>query len=1033
MISHRLSTVAALEIRSGGAGADQPIIGVIEIKLSEQGDLDEVATQMDTLSARQRDRFERLGDSSDLANAISNMENAVVLTDDGHPLKRGRLSNLGFIQHRRFERLWNLSDLEDALSNIEKANALTDNAHPHKPNYFANLCLMQQTRYEYVGNLSDLENAVSNGEKAVVLTDDGHPLKPDRLSNLGGTQHHRFEHLGNIADIQNAISNLEKAVALTEDRHPDKPKYLSNLGCHQDSRFSRLGDITDLENAILNMTLANEFTDDNCPTKASRLLNLGHFQLHRFERLGDDVDLENAVSNKKRAVELTNNGNRRRPGRLSSLGITQYTRFKRTGELTDIEDAIFNIEKAAELTNDAHPDKLMYLSNLGCCQQTRFDVLDHLPDLQNAILNLGKAVRLTEDSRPAKADRLSNLGVAQRNLFKCLGDLHDLDNSILNIGKAVELTDDSHWRKAEQLRSLGISQKTRFECLGDQVDLLACAASFKAAAQLTAAYPSSAFAAAVQWANASHLSGDIVSALDGCRTALEFLPKLAWLGLNIPSRQSWLLLAEPEHLGCCAANCAIRLGCLEEAVELLDLSRSIFWQQASSLRSEWEILREEEPKLAEEFERVGRQLDAGNFFDSAFVAEGNVGVGHHSTEDIGRERRQLVSRWEGLLERVRQCPKFKYFLRPIPFGQLRQASTAGQVVIINASVFGVDALIFGPTGPIEHVPLPDINLATLADLSGDIVLKQPINASASQRRNYVSHFLKPTLRTIWNDILIHIFGKIHISLADATMSPCRRIWWYPTGPLTFIPIHAAGPGSGVVDVSRLVVSSYVTTLQSLFQAQKQKKPISERQQKLLSVSQVATPGQISLPNTIEEVDELARILHSSGWPEGDIICLRGSDATVERVSHTLDSCSWIHFACHGYQDPIQGMKSAFALHDGHLKLHEIASKRLSTGQFAFLSACHAASGLKDLPGEAMHLAAGIQFTGFLSVIATMWSIRDEDAPKVADYTYQYLFRNGVEDLDPSEAAKALNHAVLCLRQDPSITVDRWAPFIHFGI
>jgi CHAT domain-containing protein len=122
-----------------------------------------------------------------------------------------------------------------------------------------------------------------------------------------------------------------------------------------------------------------------------------------------------------------------------------------------------------------------------------------------------------------------------------------------------------------------------------------------------------------------------------------------------------------------------------------------------------------------------------------------------------------------------------------------------------------------------------------------------------------------------------------------------------------------------------------------------------------------------------------------------------------------------------------------ALHDGYLELGQLASKRLSIGQFAFLSACHAASGLKELPGEALHLAAGLQFAGFPSVIATMWSIRDDDAPKVADHTYRYLFRNGLQGLDPSEAATALNLAILRLREDPDVTVDRWAPFIHFGI
>jgi hypothetical protein len=69
--------------------------------------------------------------------------------------------------------------------------------------------------------------------------------------------------------------------------------------------------------------------------------------------------------------------------------------------------------------------------------------------------------------------------------------------------------------------------------------------------------------------------------------------------------------------------------------------------------------------------------------------------------------------------------------------------------------------------------------------------------------------------------------------------------------------------------------------------------------------------------------------------------------------------------------PHAGHEKSSALHNGHLELGEIASKRLSNGQSAFLSACHAATGLKELPGEAMHLAASIMFAGFPSVIATM--------------------------------------------------------------
>jgi hypothetical protein len=53
--------------------------------------------------------------------------------------------------------------------------------------------------------------------------------------------------------------------------------------------------------------------------------------------------------------------------------------------------------------------------------------------------------------------------------------------------------------------------------------------------------------------------------------------------------------------------------------------------------------------------------------------------------------------------------------------------------------------------------------------------------------------------------------------------------------------------------------------------------------------------------------------------------------------------------------------------------------------------------------------------------------------EVAKHTYQYLFRNGLQGLNPSEAATALNRAVLHLRKNHKITEDQWAPFIHLGI
>jgi len=86
----------------------------------------------------------------------------------------------------------------------------------------------------------------------------------------------------------------------------------------------------------------------------------------------------------------------------------------------------------------------------------------------------------------------------------------------------------------------------------------------------------------------------------------------------------------------------------------------------------------------------------------------------------------------------------------------------GLVIIINASKYSVDALIFGATGPIEQVPLPDVDMETLAEFSKNVKCHQPENVPEHQRQRYTNRFLRPTLQKVWKYIIIPIFNHIHI-------------------------------------------------------------------------------------------------------------------------------------------------------------------------------------------------------------------------------------------------------------------------------
>ena len=152
--------------------------------------------------------------------------------------------------------------------------------------------------------------------------------------------------------------------------------------------------------------------------------------------------------------------------------------------------------------------------------------------------------------------------------------------------------------------------------------------------------------------------------------------------------------------------------------------------------------------------------------------------------------------------------------------------------------------------------------------------------------------------------------------------------------------------------------------------------------------------------------------------------------TTKVVLDEMANCNWVHFACHGVQDLHTPSKSAFVLADADLRLEEIIKHRLPHAQFAFLSACQTAAGDAKLVDEAIHLAAGMMLAGYRSVIATMWSMHDEDGPVVADAVYSELLKDGKADY--TRAAYALHKATHKLRLSGRPFLA-WMPFIHMGV
>ncbi|EUC62842.1 CHAT domain protein, partial [Rhizoctonia solani AG-3 Rhs1AP] len=284
--------------------------------------------------------------------------------------------------------------------------------------------------------------------------------------------------------------------------------------------------------------------------------------------------------------------------------------------------------------------------------------------------------------------------------------------------------------------------------------------------------------------------------------------------------------------------------------------------------------------------------------------------------------------------------------------------------------------------------------------------------------------LSSVLATLWYNVVKPILD--HLGYMDKNASAnLPHITWCPTSTLSFLPLHAAGDyGQSGCRVFDYTVSSYTPTLTALLTSSPDSLSNNCR---VLAVGQANTAGHSSLPGTIRELAYVqTRTKHNADYSQ-----LIDSQATVPAVLDAMKHHDWVHFACHAHQNVNDPTKSGFSLHNGTLDLAAINRQSFKGKGLAFLSACQTATGDEGLADEAVHLASGMLMAGYASVIATMWSVDDGDAPLVADKVYAQLMKG--KKVENGEAGRALHNAVATLRETVGEEkFERWMPYIHIG-
>ncbi|KAF9009688.1 CHAT domain-containing protein [Cyathus striatus] len=997
-----------------------------------------------------RTRFEQTKELRDITEVIDIHRMAAFLTSEGSRSRFESLFNLSYALHSRFDHTHELSDADEA---IEIMHDLVNNMNPEDPQYSLLLnCLActLEARFDYSGDLRDARQAINVQCKTV----ENRPNDPSSLMNLGKAHAAYFMQTRELPHVHMAVEALRKALSLAGD--DPLPGILINLGVSLGLRFLATGNIDDLEEAIALEQRGIQICRDDDPILRQFYSDLGNLFYFRSALTEDLRDMHEGARAHREGVIRTPIGHRDLPGLLNNLGNSTKRLFLATGNEAYLSEAISRYKEAVALTLDDSIGQMDHLSNLGGAFCSRYMLAHQQSDLDDGLSALRKSVTLYPPDHAQLPNNLLRLAGALEILFKNEHQLETIDEAISVMEWAIDITPEGDARLPSLLDLLGGSFFHRYNTTHSNDDIERAVSLCRQATQMPVGSPLTRLSSGRQWGLLSLLV-DPEQALHAFEIIFnDVVPQLAWIGRTMEQR--YLLLETLANIVSEATAVAIRYGQLHTAVEWLEQGRSIVWNQVNSFRSPLDDLRKVNPALCMELEKIGIALEEASMRTNSSDLLGSSMLHNISIQDDVLRHQGLAKQWDSLLCQVRSISGFEKFLCPIPFFELVVTlPPSGLVIVVNADSFSCDALaltrgISADRVDVFTVPLPRFyEKAVILRERLHRLLSDPSTRTRTVRAgrtapSWKTQFsIKDILRELWYEIVKPIIDALNL---EPTSNP-PRIWWSPTGPLAFLPLHAAGDyyqhdktpssGSNIMDYA---ISSYTPTITALTQSISKHNQQKSRQPQefkgLLTVSEPEAPDLPTIPSTALESCALKKLFDSFSYT---LHSLDGVEATVKNVSDAMPLYNWIHLSCHALQND-SPLKSAFYLHDGELSLSDIIKKPLPHSQFAFLSACETGKGDEKLSEEAIHLAAGMLAAGYTSVVATMWSISDIHAPQVSEEFYSYILQKEDESSmensypDCTRAAAALHHAIGKFRHligDDEDSLLLWVPYIHVGI
>ncbi|KAJ4065440.1 hypothetical protein NW756_004716 [Fusarium oxysporum] len=937
-----------------------------------------------------------------------------------------RWRQIGLLQAEIFHESREIDDLNEAIEAFQTAADKIPSEHSVTWQNLADLSTHLVEKYKMERHVVNLNHAIKITTRVVETNDNTHQLL-DHYIHLSNLHRWRYSEIGTDEDLVYAVQIARQAIGLVPGDSGRQAKHHNHLGQLLTLDYWRTGIEMTIDEAIYELRLALDYATEEDIEYSEYLATLSVGIDKKFAMSGSQEELDEAMQLMRRSIDLVAERDPAYLRRLNSLGVMFGELYNTTGATDALEESIQVARNVVASTPENDIDAADRMAHLAARLGDKFQRTGELESLEEAIYLSTTAKALTLVEHSSYHVYCHNLATRIFERFHTTGSTQDLRDAVGNSSEAVKLLPDTDVNMATYLCLLADATLELGDRLGDHQQQRESLDLYERA--LSHGYSSlkSRLQAGQKLFEANCKFQNWDGAFKVAKMTIGCLGHLPFAELEQIDKNRVL-----QTTGRITSNgVAAALNAGRPPSEVLSLLEDSRWLDANSggyYLDDFERLRQAHPSKLDEFLSIRKDLGKPMIVPPAGF------IGNLPWKAQSRRRYQARIECDKILTEIRKEPGFSNWLSHEDETRMLQAGTKGPVVVLTASHIRCDAIIIYQ-GAIKVVWLPDLDYFDVVDKSD------------SRSRCTVA-----TSLWIWETIAKPVL--VHLGLSPAPSNNRPRLWLIPTGPLTNLPIHAAGdytkrrPES--ISISDYAVCSYSTSIKALNLARERPVAMPEGARALL-VGTEDSPGVAKLQFASKEIPTLDDICRSRG--------LEVSQPNhKEGILQGLASCNLFHFAGMfrgNWEDPL---KSQLLLANGSITVKDIldATPRLHPPYLAYLSGCDTLKTWEILfADEFVHAAGALYMGGFCHTIGTLgidgdglcaeisglfygaWANREFSGDTVAlcldDATRQCRDR-WIAERERSRTGQASTHRGLMRieEEDDDEREMHWASVIHFG-